>query len=77
MSEKHRAYSHNFKYEVIQYAEQYSNRHCARHFNVDESNVRRWVKQKEHIKDIVLKGGMAAKYQNLNTHGPTKSKGAG
>lgn len=49
MSGKRRVFSMKFKLEVIQYAEKHGNRAAEKEFDVIESNVRYWRKQKEKI----------------------------
>ena len=44
---KRRAYSIEFKTEVIKFAEKHSNRETGRKFKIDESMVRRWLQKKE------------------------------
>ena len=41
-----------FKLQVISYAEEHGNRAAGRKFDVDESNVRKWRKNKEDIKKM-------------------------
>ena len=42
---KRRAYSVEFKTEVIKFAENHSNRETGRKFKIDESMVRRWLQK--------------------------------
>lgn len=67
--ETHRKYQHTFKLQVIIYAEEHTKRASARHFDIDESLVRRWTKQKTEIKEIVSKGGLGAKSSRVKKGG--------
>ena len=48
---KRRAYSIEFKTEVIKFAENHSNRETGRKFKIDESMVRRWLQKKKEINE--------------------------
>ena len=47
-----RSYTAVFKLQVISYAEEHGNRAAGRKFDVDESNVRKWRRNKEDIKKM-------------------------
>ena len=46
---KRNPYDVNYKLTVIQYVEKTCNREAARKFDIDESCIRRWRKQKERL----------------------------
>ena len=48
----HRSYTAVFKLQVISYAEEHGHRAAGRKFDVDESNVRKWRRNKEDIKKM-------------------------
>ena len=48
---KRRAYSIEFKTEVIKFAETHSNRETGRKYKIDESMVRRWLRKKKEISE--------------------------
>ena len=50
--QKRSAYRAAFKLEVVDYAETHGNRKASREFNVPETNVRDWRKQKVVLKDM-------------------------
>ena len=58
---KRRAYFVEFKIEVIEFAEKHSNRQTGRKYKVDESMVRRWVKEKAKLKEAYDKPGQTKK----------------
>ena len=72
--ETHRKYPHTFKLEVIMYTQEHSKRATARKYNIDERLVRRWVQQKDEIKEIVAKGGLGAKCSRVKKGGPPGAK---
>ena len=47
-----RSYTAVFKLQVISYAEEHGDRAAGRKFDVDESNVRKWRRNKEDIKKM-------------------------
>ena len=47
-----RSYTAVFKLQVISYVEEHGNRAAGRKFDVDESNVRKWRRNKEDIKKM-------------------------
>ena len=47
-----RSYTAVFKLQVISYAKEHGNRAAGRKFDVDESNVRKWRRNKEDIKKM-------------------------
>ncbi len=62
---KRHAYDVKFKLEAIELAEKLSNRQAARKFEVDESMVRRWRKNKAQLVEV------------FQQQGPTKKKKVG
>ena len=50
--QKRSAYRAAFKLEVVDYVETHGNRKASREFNVPETNVRDWRKQKVVLKDM-------------------------
>ena len=54
---KRRAYSIEFKTEVIKFAETHSNRETGRKFKIDESMVRRWLQKKKQIREAYEQPG--------------------
>ncbi|TWW69274.1 hypothetical protein D4764_18G0000800, partial [Takifugu flavidus] len=51
---KRHAYEAYFKLRAIEYAAENGNRAAARHFNVNESMVRKWRKQESEQKTTVV-----------------------
>jgi hypothetical protein len=50
MEKKNNSYTASYKLKVISFAEQFGNRAAQREFEILESNVRYWRKQKELLK---------------------------
>ena len=49
---KRHAYEASLKLKAIEYAEAHGNRAAARHFNVNESMVRKWRKQEDALRQV-------------------------
>ena len=49
---KRHAYKASLKLKAIEYAVAHGNRAAARHFNVNESMVRKWRKQEEALRQV-------------------------
>ena len=66
---KSRAYSIEFKTEVIKFAENHSNRETGRKFKIDESMVRRWLQKKKEINEAYEQPGPSKKRLRLDGAG--------
>ena len=66
---KRRAYSIEFKTEVIKFAENHSNRETGRKFKIDESMVRRWLQKKKEINEAYEQPGPSKKRLRLDGAG--------
>jgi hypothetical protein len=62
VEKKNNSYTASYKLKVISFAEQFGNRAAQREFEILESNVRYWRKQKELLKNAFLgpKAGKSA-----------------
>ena len=66
---KRRAYSIEFKTEVIKFAEKHLNRETGRKFKIDESMVRRWLQKKKEINEAYEQPGPSKKRLSLKELG--------
>ena len=66
---KRRAYTIEFKMNVIKFAENYSNREIGPKFKLDKSIVQQWSQKKEKLSEMYMQSGASKKMFRLEGAG--------